>query len=81
MLLQAEHFRLEVLKAEDVSAWLTDPFFPEIVVCTKGALHVSLQSQSEKLQNGQACLLAAGQVPVELDFEPMAEAVRITSSR
>ena len=81
VLLQAEHFRLEVLKAEDVSAWLTDPLFPEIVVCTKGALHVSLQSQSEKLQNGQACLLAAGQVPVELDFEPMAEAVRITSSR
>ena len=82
VLLQAEHFRLELLKGElGRMAWLTDPLFPEIVVCTKGALHVSLQSQSERLQNGQACLLAAGQAPIELDFEPMAEAVRITSSR
>lgn len=81
VLLQAEHFRLEMLKAEDVSAWLTDPLFPEIIVCTRGVLQVSLHGRSERLQNGQACLLAAGQAPVELGFEPMSEAVRITSSR
>lgn len=82
VLLQAEHFRLEVLKAKDnVSAWLTDPLFPEIIVCTRGALQVSLHGHSERLQNGQACLLAAGRVSVKLGFEPMGEAVRIVSSR
>lgn len=82
VLLQAEHFRLEVIKAEPrKSAWLTDPLLPEIIVCTSGTLQVSLSGQEARLPNGQACLLAAGQATVELGFESGGEAVRITSSR
>lgn len=82
VLLRAEHFRLELLKAEQgIIAWLTDPLFPEIIVCTQGTLQVSLHGKSERLRNGQACLLTAGSVSAQLSFEPAGQAVRITSSR
>lgn len=79
VLLQAEHFRLEVLKAESrKSVWHTDFVRPEIIVCTRGTLQVTLHGQAECLQNGQSCLLAAGEVEAELSFSKNAEAVRIT---
>ena len=82
VLLQAEHFRLEVLKAElEGNSWHTDPTRPEIIVCTRGSLQVALHGRSEMLQNGESCLLAAGGAKVELSFSQDSEAVRITLPR